>query len=244
MKIDFNCDLAEGLGVEEVIMPYISSANISCALHAGSVDETARTIALAKSHGVQIGAHPSFDDRANFGRSNLNLSKLEIQNLLAYQLGAFLSLCDEAGAVCAYVKPHGALYNMAAKDYALAHIIAEFVAKISQKWGQNLAIMGLSNSQSAQAAKAVGVKFISEVFADRHYTDCGTLVPRNEANALIHDKFEAIAQVVSMAKNGVVKSISGKSVAVCADSLCVHGDGENAVEFITCYKKYLRKKRV
>lgn len=244
MKIDFNCDLAEGLGVEQSIMPHISSANISCALHAGSLKESASTIALAKSHGVRIGAHPSFDDRANFGRTNLNLSKAEIRNLLAYQLGAFLALCDEAGAKCEYVKPHGALYNMAAKDYELAFIIADFVAQLSKKYGSKIALMGLSNSQSTKASKDAGVEFISEVFGDRAYTDSGALVPRSEPGAIIKDEKEAIAQVISMVKLGKTKSLNGSDVRVVADSLCIHGDGQKAVEFVLAIKAELDKEGI
>lgn len=244
MKIDFNCDLAEGMGVEELIMPHISSANISCGLHAGSPSQSAYAITLAKKHGVRIGAHPSFDDRANFGRTNLSLSQNELRELLAYQLGAFASLCDELGASFSYVKPHGALYNMAAKDEKMSEVIVKFIADFNQKRGLKLALMGLSNSEMMSAANRAGLEFISEVFGDRAYTDEGTLVPRGESGAVITDENAAIAQVLSMTSSGKVVSINDKEVAVKADSLCVHGDGAHAVEFVLKIKAALNAKGI
>lgn len=227
MRIDFNSDLAEGLGVENDIMPIISSANISCALHAGSVSDTYNALLLAKKYGVRVGAHPSFDDRLNFGRTNINLNLDDLKALLFYQLGAFKQLCDLVGVKMSYVKPHGALYNMACVDYDLA----KNIVKIVKNFDSSLLLMGLSNSNLIKACDDCGLGSISEVFADRRYQDNGMLVPRTQQNALIVDEDEAILQVINMVKHSYVISENNNKIYIKAESICIHGDGEKALEF-------------
>lgn len=235
MKIDFNSDLAEGMGVEKDIMPIISSANISCALHAGSIKDTYNTLLLAKQYGVRVGAHPSFDDRKNFGRENINLSKDELKALLLYQLGAFKELCNLAGVKMSYVKPHGALYNMACVDYELAKNIVMIV----KNYDSSLSLMGLSNSYLIKACDDFGLNSISEVFADRRYQDNGMLVSRTKTNALITNEDEAINQVLNMVKNSYVISENNNKISIKADSICIHGDGAKALEFANKIKSVL-----
>lgn len=238
MKIDFNSDLAEGVGVESLIMPHISSANICCGLHAGGYDHIYKTLLLAKEHNVRVGAHPGFDDRANFGRTNMNLSENEIDALLSYQFGALEKICDLVGVKIEYVKPHGALYNMACVDINLARCIAKNVKKLG------VALMGLSNSCLIKAANELNIPSISEVFADRRYTDDGLLVSRGKENALIKDENEAIEQVISMVKNSFVISENGKKVDINAQSLCIHGDGEKAIEFAKKIREKLQTENI
>ena len=240
VKIDFNSDLAEGIGNDEEIMRVISSVNVCCGLHAGNYKEILKTLKLAKELGLRIGAHPSFDDRANFGRSNENLSEVELKALLAYQFGAMKQMCELVGVKLSYVKPHGALYNMACVDFKLAKNIAIEVAKL----GEDIALMGLSNSCLISAANEVGIKSISEVFADRRYTDEGLLVSRSKENAVIKDENEAINQVLRMIKNSFVISENGKKVAIKAESLCLHGDNEKAILFAKKIKKTLEENNI
>lgn len=240
VKIDFNSDLAEGTGNDEEIMRVISSVNVCCGLHAGNYKEILKTLKLAKELGLRIGAHPGFDDRANFGRSNENLSEVELKALLAYQFGAMKQMCELVGVKLSYVKPHGALYNMACVDLKLAKNIAIEVAKL----GEDIALMGLSNSCLISAANEVGIKSISEVFADRRYTDDGLLVSRSKENAVIKDENEAINQVLRMIKNSFVISENGKKIPIKAESLCLHGDNEKAILFAKKIKKTLEENNI
>lgn len=240
MKIDFNSDLAEGMGNDEEILPLISSVNVCCGLHAGGYKEMLKTLKKAKQYNLRIGAHPSFDDRANFGRTNENLSEEELQGLLAYQFGAIKQMCELVGVKLSYVKPHGALYNMACVDLKLAKNIAIEVAKL----GKDIALMGLSNSCLISAANEVGINSISEVFADRRYTDVGLLVSRTKENAVIKDEDEAINQVLNMIKHSYTISENGKKIKVKADSLCLHGDNEKAILFAKKIKKTLEENNI
>ncbi len=226
MQTDINCDMGEGIGNDEAIMPFITSANIACGYHAGD-EETARTtIHLAKKHGVNIGAHPSFFDRENFGRTEIKTSPEEVYQLITEQLFLFQKIVDAAGAVMHHVKPHGALYNMAARDAALAKAVAQAV----KDFDANFILFALSGSVSVAEAKVLGVKTQSEVFADRTYQDNGSLTPRSQANALIEDEEKALAQVVQMVQKGTVTTISGKEVPLVAETVCIHGDSKHAVE--------------
>lgn len=228
--IDLNADVAEGCGQDGELMPIISSANICCGLHAGSPSEMLKTLRLAKHHNVRVGAHPSYDDRANFGRTNQdldNLAEADIRAVIRYQLGATQALCDQVGVTLAYVKPHGALYNQASANEALAKIVIDEI----QQFNPNLAIMALSGGKLIDVAKAMGMTTQSEVFADRRYEDNGALVARSQPNAVIADDDEAIAQVLQMIQQGTVTSVSGKTVPVVADSICLHGDNAHAIEF-------------
>lgn len=227
LMIDLNADLAEGCGQDDALLEIISSANICCGLHAGSASQMLHTLTIAKQRQVRIGAHPSFDDRANFGRKNMQLADDEVRAIMAYQLGATQALCDLVGVTLAYVKPHGALYNQAATDAHLADLVVESI----KAFNPNLAVMGLSGGELIKAAQRQGLTTISEVFADRRYQDDGTLVPRSQANAVIDNDDEAIAQVINMVTTGTVKSVNNQTVSVQADSICLHGDGEHAILF-------------
>ncbi|MBZ7976779.1 LamB/YcsF family protein [Campylobacter sp. RM9333] len=240
VRIDFNSDLAEGMQNDDEILALISSVNVCCGLHAGGYKEIYNTLIKAKEYNLRIGAHPSFNDRANFGRTNENLNKELLQALLAYQFGAIKQMCELVGVKLSYVKPHGALYNMACVDLDLAKNIAIEVAKL----GKDIALMGLSNSCLISAANDVGINSISEVFADRRYTDDGLLVSRTKENALIENEDEAINQVLNMIKHSYVISENGKKINIKADSLCVHGDSKKALLFAQKIKKTLEENNI
>ena len=225
--VDLNCDLGEGCTTDEAIMPYISSANIACGYHAGDVDTIKQTLAFAKQYNVAIGAHPSYPDRANFGRKEMDLPIQEIKSLVSEQIRIVQSLAAAVGLSLHHVKPHGALYNKAAKDEATAIAIAEAVYAIDP----SLILFGLANSESGKAAKKIGLQFYNEVFADRTYTDQGQLTPRTEANAMITTDEEAIRQVLQMLKEETVTSTNGKIIPIQADTICIHGDGPDALAF-------------
>lgn len=227
MHTDINCDMGEGMGNDEAIMPFITSANIACGYHAGD-EETARTtMLLAKKHGVNIGAHPSFFDRENFGRTEMKTTPSEVYQLVTDQLFLFKKIAVAAGCVLHHLKPHGALYNMAAKDASLAKAIAQAVKDFDAK----LILFGLSGSVSVSEAKALGLKTWNEVFADRTYQDNGSLTPRSQANALIEDEEQSIQQVLRMVREKTVRTVSGKTIPIAAETICIHGDGKNAVAF-------------
>lgn len=225
--IDINCDMGEGTGNDEAIMPFITSANIACGYHAGD-EETARTtILLAKQHNVNIGAHPSFFNRENFGRTEIKTTPAEVYQLITEQLHLFKKITDAADAVMHHVKPHGALYNMAARDAALAKAIAQAV----KDFNEELILFALSGSASITEAKSLGLKTWSEVFADRTYQDNGSLTPRSQPHALIEDEEKAVAQVLQIVQKRTVTTVSGKEVPLKAKTVCIHGDGANAVAF-------------
>ncbi len=224
---DLNCDMGEGIGNDELIMPYITSANIACGYHAGDENTIQQTIKLAKKYKVNIGAHPSFLDRENFGRTDMKLSPQEVYELALEQIKIIQKIANHNNVPLHHVKPHGALYNIAAKDKKLAKAIADAVNDIDD----NLILYGLSNSFLISEAKAIGLKTKSEVFADRTYQDDRTLTPRTQPNALIENVDEAIQQVLMMVQKGKVKTVSGKEIPIVAETICIHGDGKHAVEF-------------
>ena len=225
--VDLNCDLGEGCTTDEAIMPFISSANIACGFHAGDEATINKTLSLAKAFQVAVGAHPSYPDRENFGRKEMDLPVHEIMSLVIEQVRLVESLAAATGLTLHHVKPHGALYNKAAKDEATAIAIAEAVYSIDP----SLILFGLANSESGKAAKKLGLPFCNEVFADRTYTDQGQLTPRTEANAMITTDEEAIQQVMQMLQEETVTSTNGKIISIQADTICIHGDGEHAVSF-------------
>ena len=227
LQCDLNCDMGEAIGNDELLMPYITSANIACGYHAGDEQTMQQTILLAKKYKVNIGAHPSFLDRKNFGRTEMKLSPQEVYELVSKQVIFLQKIAAKNHAALQHVKPHGALYNMAAKDKVLSKAIVEAV-KDSDK---NLVLFGLSNSFLISEAKAILLKTASEVFADRTYQDDGGLTPRSQPNALIENIDEAIQQVLMMVKKGKVKAVSGKEISIVAETICIHGDGKYAVEF-------------
>lgn len=227
MRPDINCDLGEGIGNDALIIPFITSANIACGYHAGDIDTIYQTIATCLKHNVSIGAHPSFLDRENFGRTEINMPLNELYELIIQQLIIFFEVADSFGEKINHVKPHGSLYNMSAKDT----LIAATIAKAVKDFDSHLILYGLSGSCSISEANAIGLKTASEVFADRTYQDNGSLTPRSKLDALITDVEKMIQQVSKMIKDGTVTTVSGKSIPIKAETICIHGDGKHAVEF-------------
>ena len=231
-RIDLNCDLGEGAGHDAELMPLISSANIACGAHAGDLETMRATVALARRHGVAIGAHPGFADRENFGRKEMTLAPSEIRKLVSAQIEALMRI----GPV-RHVKLHGALYNMAARDA----LVADAVAKAVQDLEPRLKLVTLPDSALACAGRARNLQIVNEVFADRTYQGDGHLTPRARADALIHDEGAAVAQVLGMVRDGVVHATDGKAVAIRADTVCLHGDAPNAVAFARRLNAELRQ---
>jgi len=227
ISIDLNCDMGEGMNNDALIMPFISSANIACGYHAGNEAIMQKTIELSLQYGIAIGAHPGFADKENFGRIEQQLSHQAYYDLVSEQLFIIQKFIDEAGATLHHVKPHGALYNMSAKDPSLANIIAKAV----KDHNALLILYGLSNSHSITEAEKLNLKTASEVFADRTYTDAGNLTPRTQPNALISSEQQSLQQVLQMIEQQTVTSTSHKIIPVNADTICIHGDGDHAVQF-------------
>lgn len=219
--------MGEGIGNDEGIMPFIHSANIACGFHAGDPQTMWQTIELAVKHNVSIGAHVSFLDRENFGRSEINLPPDEIYELVEQQLILLNEIAESFDISINHVKPHGALYNLSAKDPAIAKAIAAAV----KDYDSQLILFGLSGSHSISEAKNIGLKTASEVFADRSYQDDGSLTPRSQPDALISTTEAAVQQVLQMIKEGTVTSVSGKKISIVAETVCIHGDGKHAVAF-------------
>ena len=230
--IDLNCDMGEGFGAwkmgdDDALLDHVSSANIACGYHAGDPGTMHRTVRLAIEKGVAVGAHPSLPDLQGFGRRHMNVSAAETYDIVLYQIGALAGFATACGGNLAHVKPHGALYNMAAKDGKLAQAIAQAVMDFDPR----LVLFGLAGSELVRAGEQAGLKTASEVFADRTYQSDGSLTPREQSDAIIHDPAAAIAQVRRMVGAGRVRSQQGSDVIVKADTLCIHGDEPNAVEF-------------
>lgn len=238
--IDLNCDMGEGMPNDALLMPFISSANIACGYHAGNETVMRQTIALALEHNVTIGAHPGFADRENFGRTNMHLSAVEIYDLVTEQLAILQKIAAAEGAILQHIKPHGALYNMSAKDAALANTIATAV----YDFDASLVLFGLSGSYSISEAVVKGLKTASEVFADRSYQDDGSLTPRTSSNAMLTSDEEAIQQVLQMTEQNTVTSTSGKTVSIRAETICLHGDGAHAVSFAKKIRQALETKHI
>jgi UPF0271 protein len=226
-RVDLNCDLGEGAGHDAELMPLISSANIACGGHAGDDATMLATVRLAREHRVAVGAHPGFADRENFGRVELPVTPAEARGLVLAQTERLLAIAGQAGARVRHVKPHGALYNMAVRDAALARAVAEGVYEADPR----LLLVGLAGSQLIAAGRECGLSTISEVFADRTYRADGSLTPRREPGALITDPAQAVAQVLGMVRDGRVTATDGSRVLISAETICLHGDGEQAVEF-------------
>jgi UPF0271 protein len=231
-SIDLNCDLGEGAGHDAELMPLVTSANIACGAHAGDEATMRATVALAQRYGVAIGAHPGFADREHFGRRELPLSPEAVHVLVSEQIDALRAL----GPV-RHVKPHGALYNMAARDGALAVAVASAVHAVDPA----LVLVGLAGSELLHAGRARGLRVAGEVFADRTYQRDGSLTPRSRPDALIHDEAAAVAQVLRMVREGMVRATEGTDVPVTADTICVHGDGPHAVAFARRLNAELRR---
>jgi UPF0271 protein len=240
MLIDLNCDMGEGIGNDELIMPYISSANIACGYHAGDETTMNRTVESAIKNNVSIGAHPSFFDRENFGRSDFHIPFDDIYTLVIKQVNLLKEITEKHGAFLHHVKPHGALYNMSARTKKIAAVIALAV----KDSGEDLILYGLSGSHSIREAKAIGVKTASEVFADRTYLDDGKLTPRSQPDSLIDDVNKSIAQVLQMIKEGTVKTVSGKIIPIKAETVCIHSDGNYALELVKAINQELIKHKI
>lgn len=244
-KVDLNSDLGESfgnykLGLDGDVLKYISSANIACGWHAGDPMVMDKTVLLAFKADVAIGAHPGYPDLLGFGRREMKVTKEEAKNYVKYQIGALWAFAQDRGMKLQHVKPHGGLYNMAAGDAELAKAIAEGVYEVDK----NLILMGLANSELIRAGKNVGLKVANEVFADRAYNADGTLVSRKKEGAMIHDRDLAISRVVRMVKEGKVRAITGEDIDIQADSICVHGDNPQAVEFVNSIRKALEEEGV
>jgi len=220
-RVDLNCDMGEGAGHDAELMPLITSANIACGAHAGNARTMFQTCELAEQHGVSIGAHPSLDDRAHFGRRELPISQAAAAALVTRQLRAL-----SAYAKIRHVKPHGALYNMAARDPALAEAIVLAI----RNFDASLVLFGLEQSALTGAGEAIGLTVAHEVFADRTYQGDGSLTPRSQPDALVASPQHAAAQAVRMVRAGRVRATDGTEIEVKADTICLHGDGPNAVE--------------
>jgi UPF0271 protein len=224
MRIDLNADLGEGMD-DAAILPYLTSANVACGQHAGSPELMDRTVQLAIQHGVRIGAHPGYADRANFGRTNLSLPEDELKALVLYQIGALDGIARARKAKLVHVKAHGALYNQAAKDPKLAKAFAEAV----KAYDANLILVGLAGGQQIEAAKAVNLSTAGEAFADRLYADDGSLVPRTQPGSVLHDPRDAAAQAVRLAKSGR------------AQTICLHGDTKGAAAIARSVREALEQ---
>jgi 5-oxoprolinase (ATP-hydrolysing) subunit A len=242
MQIDLNCDLGESfgayaLGNDAAIMPLITSANIACGFHAGDPQVIARTVRLAMQHGVALGAHPGFPDLVGFGRRALDATPDEIENDVLYQIGALAAFAHAEGTTLAHVKPHGALYNLAATRLPIANAIARAVARFDA----NLILVGQPGSAIESAAHEQGIRFAHEGFADRAYNRDGTLRSRREPGTLIDDPRRAAEQTLQLVREQTVTTPEGETIAMPIDTLCVHGDSPSTVEILRTVRETLEK---
>lgn len=238
--IDLNCDLGESFGIYKIgmdqeVIPYITSANIACGYHAGDPLVMEKTVSLCRMYGVRVGAHPGFPDRMGFGRRDMSITPEEAKAYVLYQVGALKEFCKAQGIPLHHIKLHGALYNMAARDYGLASAVCRALADAEP----SVILFALCGSQMIRAAEESGIRYAGEVFADRAYRVDGTLVPRNRPGAMIEDKKLAVSRVIRMVREGMVDSVEGVDIPIRADSVCVHGDGEQALEFVRELRKGL-----
>ncbi|CAM6244491.1 5-oxoprolinase subunit PxpA [Citrobacter sedlakii] len=227
MKIDLNADLGEGCASDAELLTLVSSANIACGFHAGDAQTMLSSVRNALKNGVAIGAHPSFPDRENFGRTAMTLPPETVYAQTLYQVGALAAIAKAEGGVLRHVKPHGMLYNQAAKDPQLADAIAKAVHACDPA----LVLVGLAGSELIRAGERYGLVTRQEVFADRGYQPDGSLVPRSQPGALIDDEEQSLAQTLGMVESGRVQSVTGVWASVVAQTVCIHGDGEHALAF-------------
>ncbi|MCM3081655.1 MULTISPECIES: 5-oxoprolinase subunit PxpA [Brevibacillus] len=240
--VDLNCDMGESYGAyrmgnDEAILPYITSANIACGYHAGDPATMRKTVQLALENDVKIGAHPGLPDLQGFGRRNMAITAEDAYDMVVYQVGALQGFVQAEGGVMQHVKPHGALYNMAAAKPELAKAIAEAVYRINPQ----LYLVGLAGSHLITEAEKAGLRTKSEVFADRTYQQDGTLTPRSQSDALITSDEQAVQQVIRMIKEGKVLTRQGVDFAIKADTVCIHGDGAHALSFAREIRETLEK---
>ncbi|AKD05107.1 5-oxoprolinase subunit PxpA [Pontibacter korlensis] len=240
LYVDLNCDMGESFGAwhmgnDSELLQHVSSANIACGYHAGDPATMKKTLRLALERGVAVGAHPGLPDLTGFGRREMAVSAEEVYDMVVYQVGALAGFAKAEGAVLHHVKPHGALYNMAATNQQLAAAIAEAVSKV----GSELILYGLAGSELIRAGEKYGLRTASEVFADRTYQQDGTLTARLQPDALISDHEVAVQQVLRMVKEGKVVSLQGAEVAIKAETICIHGDGPQALPFAQLIRERL-----
>jgi UPF0271 protein len=240
MRIDLNGDVGESFGAYEIghdaeLIPILTSANIACGFHAGDPGVMRAAVALAREHGTNIGAHPGFPDLVGFGRRELKATPREVEDLVAYQIGALAAIAATQGMRLSHVKPHGALYNMAARDPDLADAIARATAAVDR----SLLLFGLPGSRSLDAARRHGVRAISEAFADRAYRPDGSLVPRSEPGAVIDDAQQVVERAVAIARERMVVAADGTRVPLDVETICVHGDTPGAAELASRIRKAL-----
>lgn len=245
MKIDFNCDMGESfgswnMGNDSLIIPYITSINAACGFHASDPLVMNRTVMLAREAGVQIGAHPGFHDLTGFGRRQISTTPEEAYTDTLYQIGALHAFVKAQGMSLQHVKPHGAIYNMAARDRTLAEAICRAV----HDFDPSLIVLALPAGELYRTAKEMGLRAAAEVFADRAYNEDGTLVSRSTPGSMITDADTAVNRVIRMIKEGKVTAITGKDIDIRADSVCIHGDGAHAVEFAKLIRERLLEEQI
>jgi UPF0271 protein len=243
--VDLNCDMGESfgayqLGNDEEILDIVSSINIACGFHAGDPGTMRKTVNMALQKKVAVGAHPGLPDLVGFGRRNMSITPEEAFNMTVYQIGALDGFIRAEGGTMQHVKPHGALYNMAAQDSKLAQAIAEAVYKVNPE----LVLYGLSGSELIRAGAQIGLRTASEVFADRTYSQNGSLTPRSEPDALISDPSKAAAQIMQMVKEGTVLSRENVEIKIAAETICIHGDGSHALQFAGRIREMLQSEGV
>lgn len=230
--IDLNADLGEHYGVyrlgnDERLMPYITSANIACGFHAGDADVMDKTVKLCKKYGVRVGAHPGYEDLKGFGRRNIPMTNEALVHMIVYQVGAMQGVCDYNGVVLTHVKPHGALYNYLADNFEASYAVANALKSMDKGY----ILYGLSGSETERAASTVDIPFYAEVFSDRGYTENGRLVDRRSKEAFIEDVDQGVERMVKLVETGCIESVSGSRIKLAANTICLHGDGEHALEF-------------
>ncbi len=245
MFIDLNCDLGESygsfkVGMDEEVIPFVTSVNVACGYHGGDPVVMEKTVRMAVQHGVAVGAHPSFPDLMGFGRRDMKLTTDEAVAYVKYQLGALYAFARSAGTELQHLKAHGALYNMAGRDIAMARALARAI----KEFDSQILLLGLPNSQMEEAADELNIGYVQEFFADRAYNDDGSLVSRSLEGSVIHDTDVAVGRVVRMVKEGVVETYTGKTLKLNCGSVCVHGDNASAVSFVKTIRAELEKQGV
>ena len=230
--VDLNCDMGESygaysIGADGAVMPYVTSANIACGFHGGDPAVMRKTVQAALEHKVAVGAHPGLPDLVGFGRRTMDISAQEAYDMVVYQVGALMATAAALGTRVAHVKPHGALYNMAAAKPALAESIARAVRDVDDEF----VFFGLAGSHMITAGEAMGLRTASEVFADRNYMPDGSLVPRGRPDAMVDSADAALRRAIDMVRRGTVRSVEGTEISLRADTICIHGDGPHAGEF-------------
>ncbi len=243
--MDINCDMGESfwdrkVGSDEEIMPFISSANIACGFHGGDPVTIEKTINVAIKNQVSIGAHPSFYDLEGFGRNEMSLTKEELSAVLRYQISAVKGMVTALGGKLSHVKPHGALYNMVARSEMYSEVLVDTVHQIDP----TLRLFGLPNSVTEQVARQKGLVFVPEAFADRAYNHDGTLVRRNESGAVIDSVEVVVSRVIELILNNRIKTIDNEWIALEAKTICIHGDGKNAIDLAKGLYKAFRKEGI